>query len=137
MIDIKEYLKYYIGCDVIVDGEEKGKFVGASLVPNSVDQIYYNIHLYESYKDEDEDFMMPFNDDTSPDCRIKPILRRLENLTDKENKELGKAALNMFTNQISYNADQFHYLLSRGFWLFGDEAFTEGLVIDAETLKAK
>lgn len=38
-------------------------------------------------------------------------------------------------NFQSLNADQFVWLLSRGFWLFGEEAFMEGLVIDKESLK--
>jgi len=29
----------------------------------------------------------------------------------------------------------FKYLLSKGYWLFGDEAFDQGLIIDSKTLK--
>lgn len=31
--------------------------------------------------------------------------------------------------------EQFHYLLSKGFWLWDNSAFDKGLIIDSETLK--
>jgi len=110
MIDIKQYLHYYMGCEFWTD--------------NSQGQI----------NSETLRFIYAMIDSGK---KVQLIVRRLDNLTDKENKELGKAALNVFTGNISYNAEQFHYLLSRGFWLFGDEAFEQGVVIDAETLKEK
>ena len=33
-------------------------------------------------------------------------------------------------DETSFTVGQFTYLLSRGFWLFGDEAFEQGLIID-------
>lgn len=79
-MNIKDYLKYYIGCRVLADDKDYGDFLGGSLIPNEIDQIYYDIHLDEWPEGE----IMPFNDDTSEDCRIKPILRRVEDMTEEE-----------------------------------------------------
>ncbi len=37
----------------------------------------------------------------------------------------------------NYSPDIFIFLLSKGYWLFGDEAFDKGLVIDKNTLKTQ
>lgn len=83
-MNIKDFLRYYIGCRVLVNDKDLGTFLGAALVPNEVDQIYYDIHLDEWPEGE----IMPFNDDMSEDCRIKPILRRLEDMTEEERKHI-------------------------------------------------
>lgn len=57
----------------------------------------------------------------------QPALVYIENST-------GKKAMYYFDiNALSSN--QFLYLLSKGFWLFDDQAFDEGLIIDAATVK--
>lgn len=101
--------------------------------------------------------------------QVKPILRKLESMEDKEAIELAKFVtdpryhkhIQIFQikpNKIDFmdgtmwqgdgveeyndceilfnylSAAQFHYLLSRGFWLFGDDWFDEGLIIDKNTL---
>lgn len=88
MIQLKDVIHYYIGCDVIVDGKERGRLLGANPVPNSVGQVYWDIQTEEMQQNEDEDFAMPYNDDTDMgELRIKPILRQLEDITDEEVKE--------------------------------------------------
>lgn len=165
-MNIKDYLKYYIGCRVLADDKDYGDFLGGALVPNEVDQIYYDIHLDEWPEGE----IMPFNDDMSEDCRIKPILRRLEDMTEDEAINLvsfpvGYEILKVFkepqgitfdykwrdsnpklNNDDGYSYSgtgvsfrskhwtpiQFHYLLSRGFDLFG--LINAGLAIDSKTV---
>lgn len=87
MIKLKDAIQYYIGCRVLIDDKEYGTLIGGDFISNSVDQIYYSIITDEAAAKGD-DFHMPYNDDTSEECRIKPILRKLEDITDEEIKEL-------------------------------------------------
>lgn len=88
MTQLKDVIQYYIGCRVLIDDKEYGTLRGGTFVPNSIDQIYYDIQTDKMKEDEeDEDFSMPYNDDTGPKCRIKPLLRRLEDMTEEEIKE--------------------------------------------------
>jgi hypothetical protein len=85
---IIDYLPYYLGCDVIIDPgtkkEDRGKLLGGTFVPNSINQIYYDIQTADMRDSEDEDFAMPYNDDADDPARIKPILRRLSDMTEAE-----------------------------------------------------
>lgn len=84
MTELKDVIHYYIGCEVIIDGKERGRLMGANPIPNSVGQVYWDI-ITEEMKKEDEDFCMPYNDD--PDMgplRIKPILKLLEDVSDAQ-----------------------------------------------------
>jgi hypothetical protein len=86
---LSDYIQYYIGCDVIIDGREHGKLLGGMFIPNSVDQIYYDIQTEEMRIQDGDDFSMPYNDDPfDSEPRIKPILRRLEDVTDDEWQEI-------------------------------------------------
>jgi hypothetical protein len=88
MIQLKDVIKYYIGCDVIIDGKERGRLMGANPIPNSVGQVYWQI-ITEEMKLEDEDFCMPYNDDLDMgELRIKPILRPLASMTREEMKDI-------------------------------------------------
>lgn len=79
---LQDYIKYYIGCEVIVDGKERKLLTGGIFVPNEVNQIYYNI-------EEDDGFSMPYNEDANDaKPRVKPILRRLEDMTRDEMKAI-------------------------------------------------
>lgn len=162
-MNIKEYLPYYIGRRVLVDGKEYGKLIGVDLVPNSCGQIYYNIQTDEMKEVDGIDFCMPYNDDDGPECRIKPIVRRLSDITGEDVTGFAvaygmkdficvKGNYNAPFVQMEYlqkdyeqtdyiywyihqlNPRQFHYLLKQGFWLFGDEAFERGEIIDQRTL---
>lgn len=178
-MNIKDYLKYYTGCDVIVDDKDRGKLMGGDFMPNSIGQVYYYIHDYNALKDEDIDFTMPYNDEyEDADCRIKPILRRIESLNDADTHEISKIIQDLIPScnivRDSYGNIEFysieddgfvltirkngsmdclckdnreyysypmaeivHYLLSLGIWLFGDDAFDNGLIIDAATIKTE
>lgn len=82
---IQDYLPYYVGCRVLIDDKEYGLLTGGTFVPNSCNQIYYDIQTDEMKKNEHDDFSMPYNDDADdPEARIKPILRKLEDMSEDE-----------------------------------------------------
>lgn len=84
---LQDYIHYYIGCRVfITDCNEYGRLMGGTFVPNSINQIYYMIRSDEMAANEDEDFYMPYNDDADDPARIKPILRKLEDMDDDDIK---------------------------------------------------
>lgn len=86
---IQDYLPYYIGCLVLIDNNEYGVLNGGTFVPNSCNQIYYDIQTDEMKENEEDDFSMPYNDDADEQpARIKPILRKLDNLQDVEMIEM-------------------------------------------------
>lgn len=135
---LQDNIHYYIGCEVIVDGKERARLIGGSFVPNSCNQIYYDLQT-EEMKAEDIDFSMPYNDDADdPEPRIKPILNRLSNLPEKEGIE-------MFGNDRywdivcmegkwdSFSSKELHILTKQGYDLFG--LIDAGLAIDSKTLK--
>lgn len=99
----------------------------------------------------------------------KPILSRLEDITDDDIKGLigYEKLIEMYSgveyrkerNRVDVNYDvdmedfgkqpfyhsvkfyqleprQFHYLLSKGYWLFGNDWFDEGIIIDRKTLES-
>jgi hypothetical protein len=89
MIKLKDVIHYYIGCDVIVDDNERGRLLGCNPIPNSVGQVYWDIQTEDMKANEDEDFAMPYNDDPDMgELRIKPILRRFKDITDPEITEV-------------------------------------------------
>lgn len=135
MTDIKEYLKYYIGCDAFIsdeDGENK-----------KIKLTVYNLNDYRDYLED-----------------IKPILSRLEDMTEEDAMELDLYMNESFPEVSGYwkNLSEFmkmflppyplryrpgfkiyvksiYWFTQHGYWLFGDEAFDQGLIIDKKTLK--
>lgn len=143
-MEIKQFLKYYVGCEVLVDDNERGILMGGDFIPNSVGQIYYYIQTEEMRKNEHVDFSMPYNDHFDGESRIKPILRRLSSITEEEAKYIldnytfreipmplkEKEFAVEIAKRLSEQMSVAHYLISRGFWLFGDRAFKTGLIIE-------
>lgn len=168
--DISQYLHYYLGCDWQVT-QLSGEFASGAYGTS-----YFNSLLLREL--------------ALGNVTIKPILRKLESMTEEEMMSLllclipddmedkpdaDEHDLEMFYNdgglfvdddvavganyscrcyegQIAvtkcgdinlYNEDGkqervfnqiagFHYLLSRGFWLFGNDWFDEGIIIDKD-----
>jgi hypothetical protein len=111
---LQDYIQYYIGCEVIVDDNVKAKLIGGSFVPNSCNQIYYDLQT-EEMKVDDVDFAMPYNDDADdPEPRVKPILRRLEDMTDEEGVHLAKLQHNPTRHKdievLYIKAEHLHYI---------------------------
>lgn len=149
---LQDYLHYYMGCKAITtDDNEQAELVGVS------DD---NAHLVHdgtgSYG-------------TCDISGVKPILRRLEDMTEVEGVDLAKLQHNptrhkdievlyIKTEHLHYidgtrwsgdgvseyneyfvdfsqmKADQFHYLLSKGFDLFG--LIDAGLAVDIKTVES-
>jgi len=126
--------------------------LGGTFIPNSINQIYYDIQTADMRDKEDEDFAMPYNDDADDPARIKPILRRLEDMTEVDARDFLKQAI-PGAEYVDHNdfaviwksqgsrADiwflhappaAFRYLLQQQFDLFG--LIDAGLAIDAKTL---
>lgn len=150
---LKDYLHYYMGCKVITaDDNEQANLVGVS------DD---NAHLVHdgtgSYG-------------TCDISGVKPILRRLEDMTEEDLKEMitklslidlsncefefeqfwvnairkgvvvdclsiemnGQIDMMHYTHATNPQAEAFHYLLSKGFDLFG--LIDAGLAVDIKTI---
>lgn len=114
---IENYLHYYLGCDVMVpDEKEACKLVAVN------DQ--------SGYIDSGCDY---------PLAEIKPLLRPLFEITEEEaamafksasprGKVEGRQVIKYYSNVSFLEPPEFHYLLSRGFDLFG--LIDAGLAID-------
>lgn len=114
MKDIKDYLHFYIGCDVL---RPDGK---------TVLQIYGIEGSLVVHRENSE---LTYSRMTG----CKPILRPLADMTEEEIKERGwsKLELNHAVSQErnrSLYTNEFLYLLSRGFDLFN--LISEGLAIN-------
>lgn len=128
MIDnIKEFLKYYIGCDFVSSG-----------APSTILQL-----TPRHYKRWSESSAM----------LIKPILSRLSDITEENAVEIYNLIQPDFNYKVNnsyklevikgwnlssktrYTPELVHYLINKQYWMFGDEAFEKGLVIDRKTLK--
>lgn len=124
--DIKEYLHYYLGQQFMM-----------------TKPAYHAVHEFGLSSDTPFAMSGKFADYFHGDAvsaEVKPILRKLENMTEEEAINGGWSSLGHFKhycqgNNGAFHPEDFHYLLSRGFWLFGDDWFDEGLIIDKETLK--
>ena len=102
MLDIKPYLPYYVGQDFNITGGSEfyqaHRLIGKTITIDSG-------HISLIQKDILQGTLH---------------LRRLSSLTETE------AYRSVNFDRLS--ASQFHYLLSIGLWLFGDEYFTDGLI---------
>lgn len=98
-LDIKDYLHLYLGCEAM---HGKQKVVVCGLNINSY--CIQNIINVDTFRIED----------------IKPILRPLSDMTDKESKH--------HANILKGDTESIRYLLSKGFDLFG--LIQAGLAID-------
>jgi hypothetical protein len=129
MKEIKDYLHLYLGCDAMI-AEGKDLYTLTAIQSNST------LCVMRNKKDSR-------NGDWIHNKNIKPILRPLSSMTEEEMKECGNLDYD-FSDEPELNqwdwrefdtlisANQFHYLLSRHFDLFG--LIEAGLAIDKTTL---
>lgn len=129
-MNIKDYLKYYIGCPAVnswfpEDHQEYNKGWVLTAI---------QLNLPNPYKLETKE------EETWTDS-VKPILRQLHSITNAEcgaNAWTDKKGFDRFVEANTHNgtmrwyADDFHYLLSLGIDLFG--LIEAGLAVDADTL---
>lgn len=131
MKDIAEYLKYYVGQECRVGTMQ-------------------DVYGLESAGTEESYVCLIDSDgfDIYKNDQIKLVLKRLRDITDEDKRAVLKinnleGAKNALPFQVNRNVDFYfkktnfeviHYLLLQGYWLFGDEAFDEGLIIDSKTI---
>lgn len=124
MKDIKDYLPLYIGVQCEMGSEDDKRI-------KTLTGVDYGLYVYEGI----------FGFQKCAIELIKPILRKLSDMTDEEIKELASMPSGLPitisaepTQSILNWADRTRYLLSRGFDLFN--LIPEGLAIDKTTLKS-
>lgn len=131
---IAEYLKYYIGQDVETESG-KGPLICVGDHERGEDCI-----VTIQNTDEESGFYGEWEDATFTHEAIKPILRKLEDITYEDAQEVG------YDNAYSFLVDNnsyvncvgpflprsFNYLVSQGYDIFG--LIPAGLAIDAKTL---
>jgi len=103
MTNIKEVIHLYLGCECVHDGEYY------TLKPSNLSNNWQSV-----------------------ECWHKPILRRLDSISLKDSIEMG-IPFEILEEVIAggmFYPQMFLKLIQRGFWLFGDEAFEQGLIID-------
>lgn len=138
LIDV---IHLYIGCFVEIDGKEYGRLIGGDYVPNEVNNIYHNIEI-DAPEEESGKFIMPYNDNPDTPLRVKPILRPLSDMTEKEARQCWKISNPLVSyrfsgfdgqsrsifykngngnngSEVLNKPSQFVYLLSKRFDLFG------------------
>ena len=107
---LQDYLHYYIGC-----------------------QMMYSSH----HEPQNEPYVLTFkNIEEAIEFGDRPILRRLEDITDEEDQEYHKLLLTKELDDYSIRHDcpeSFHYLLKRGFDLF--DLIDSGVAADAKLIK--
>lgn len=75
-----------------------------------------------------------------------PHLSKLEDMSEEELQECGNMVYDFSAEPALNNhrpedfqlcaPEQYHYLISKGYWLFGNDWFDEGLIIDKKTLQS-
>lgn len=133
---ISNVLHLYLGCDVELDYFEK-KYIGKLL--------YFTEHTWNIAIPGNAAIVAYNNNKHS----ITPILKRLSDMTEEDARYFftdvtGNYAVTNPKHLFQYNRwDHFNTsqaalavtrLLSKGYWLFDDSAFDQGLIIDAKTL---
>lgn len=127
-MEIKDYYKYYLGCEVHAK-EGTMTYTLRQLGDDGNFALFKDKHGNEMW--------LPPNE-------WKMCLRRLSSITEEEAKYIldnytfreipmplkEKEFAVEIAKRLSEQMSVAHYLISRGFWLFGDRAFKTGLIIE-------
>lgn len=108
--DIKDYIHLYMGCECfeIIGTKRMNKVL--TVTPEIIRYALTGTSIY------------------------KLSVRKLSSMTEEEAGHLGYHSISQNGGRM-YDAQSFQYLLSKGFWLFGDDWFDEGLILDKDTVK--
>lgn len=124
---IEDFLHLYLGCEVMEVGNNRGKLYAIGLLGGDGKyRALVDCSSNDSYWTSLEN--------------LKPLLRKLSSMSEEERKEhrlLMYGEVDMANQIYSYaeTPDSFHYLLSKGFDLFG--LVDAGLAIDLNTLNTQ
>ena len=115
---LQDYIHYYIGCQVLLPDNSRGKLFGIS-------GAKVEVHLEKGYF-------------AALIAHVKPILRKLGDYEGNElneyNSLVGRRTDGVHSVVIHYDTPAtFNWLLKKGFDLFG--LIDAGLAIDSKTLK--
>jgi hypothetical protein len=131
MKDIKNYLHFYLGCEVEVRKKDRDKkwlrgFISEiSRGSNHGDWIEVNFNKVVTILNQEwEERSSNFHNYFIGYDEIKPILRPLTEMTDEEMDEMGQYAVKAYTIESEAQAGEYIgqsalYLLSKHFDLFG------------------
>ena len=140
--DIREYLKYYIGCEVIgkyLDEDRKGYLTGVRNGSYECEIQFF----------EEDGFNVMEEPEFNEPSDVKLCLSRLEDMCEEDVKVCGNMGYDFsddpnpdmhprkedFVNPTMLLPEQFHYLLSKGYDLFG--LIESGLAIDKNQTTVK
>lgn len=136
-MNIQEYLKYYLGTEVkcYIGHKPEPIFVPMAMAYQYRDSYGYTKPLLRPLSDMSEEEAREFAIAYGLSNDIKPLRVGVEgSLLQFEYSEKGDAKfIHWYVQKLS--AEMFHYLLSRGFDLFG--LIEKGLALDAKTVKNK
>lgn len=114
MTNIKEVIHLYLGCEMYTEFEDGSKGI-----------VQLNEYYLKAIRQE------WITDRPVPTiCKIR--LRRLDSISLKDSTEMGipfEILKEVIAGDMFY-PQMFLKLIQKGFWLFGDEAFEQGLIID-------
>lgn len=143
MENIKEYLKNYIGQDfefALLDGRKViSKCSHLDLFNLEIGEIMDCKPILKKLSDmtkEDAEAIIrmkwPKSYLSSPIKEIKISSFAMEGLIYSELYSDWHQVVVLYE---SLNPAQFHYLLSKGYWLWDEKAFTSGLILDSKNVK--
>lgn len=126
--DIRDFLPCYLGCECISPGGLRVKFVGIIYRDG---ESWPQLQEFKNGRHHGPAFTVSRD-------QIKPILRRLESITDAELKERAFRNRDHYQEWLNHNdrkwpIDDLLWFLKNGFDMF--ELIREGLAIDQSTLK--
>jgi hypothetical protein len=125
-LNLKDYLHLYLGCDVMV-GDWAGTLQSVGCIDMGQDCV-----ISMQNQDEESGFYGEWMEEEVEHHKIKPLLRPLSDMTDREKHEVGKLS---FIGNVHHQAEAAKtvWLLSKGFDLFG--LIEDGMAIDKTTYK--
>jgi hypothetical protein len=128
---LSDHLHFYIGCEVSAPNPYEDD--------ETILATGYLTGIHGEYGPEIQ-FIIDGNAEEHPEYvsfdLVKPHLRQLSdrNMTEDERREWHTRRQRKGW-MPGVDADNTSWLIKQGFWLFGDDWFTEGLIIDAATVK--
>lgn len=147
--DLSQYLHYYLGCEclVTVRGDFSENWKPEQLTPNhllpveksGLEAIKPILRKLESMAEEEAHEICKLAIDPKYHDKIQIFEIKNQQIHFMDGTKWQGHGVEEFNDcyvHLKYlSATQFHYLLSRGFWLFGNDWFDEGYIIDKATVK--